>query len=376
MESLSEEEIQRYSRHLVMPEVGIPGQSKLKGSSVLVVGAGGLGTPASAYLAAAGVGRIGLVDFDVVELTNLQRQIMYSEVDVGKPKAEVLRARLLQINPNVTVDVYPVRLDSSNAMEILGPYDIVVDGSDNLPTRYLVNDACAFLGKPDVYASIYRFDGQATVFDAKNGPCYRCLFPQPPPPDSVPSCAEAGVFGVLPGVMGSIQAVQAIGLILNTGDALQGRLLLFNALDSRFTELRIKKNPECPVCGAKPTIRELIDYEEFCGLKEESTIPEIGPVTLKEWMDTRRKILLLDVREPVEYQICHLQSSRLVPLGTLTKRKEELDRNAQIVVYCHTGVRSLAAAKYLKLEGFKDVSNLKGGIKAWAEQVEPAMARY
>ena len=375
---LSNAERARYSRHLVMPEVGEEGQRRLKGSSVVVVGAGGLGIPVSVYLAAAGVGRIGIVDGDVVELSNLQRQFLFSQADVGRPKADVLRFKLMAINPNVRVDVHGETLDSSNAMKVLEPYDVVVDATDNFPSRYLINDASVMLGKPDVYASVFRFDGQASVFSTREGPCYRCLYPEPPPPETVQSCAEAGVFGVLTGVMGSIQANQAINMALGKGAPLAGKLLLFNGLETSFEELKIRKNPDCPVCGPKPKITKLIDYDEFCGVRKGvgAGVPETEAKALKVAIDGGRAPLLLDVREPYEYKICHLEGSKLIPLGQLAGRLSELDRQRDIVVYCHTGDRSASATKLLKDSGFSKVSNLKGGIKAWAEQVDRTMPVY
>lgn len=375
---LSEAEVTRYSRHLVMPEVGMQGQRKLKASSVLVVGAGGLGTPAAAYLAATGVGRIGLVDFDTIEASNLQRQVLYSESDLGKSKVDILAARLEQVNPHISVKRHRAKLTSSNALEIMKDYRVIIDGSDNLPARYLVNDACAILGKPDIYASVFRFEGQASVFYAKEGPCYRCLYPEPPPPGSVPSCAEAGVLGVLPGIMGSIQAAEAIKIILQEGDPLVGRLLLFNAADTKFTEFRIKKNPDCPVCGQHPTVKKLIDYEAFCNVGESELGVgfEVAPIALKRSLDRGQQITLLDVREPFEYEICHLEGSKLIPLDQLDGRLEELDQSAKLVVYCHTGRRSATATQFLLSKGFKNAKNLKGGIKAWGEEVDPEMPMY
>lgn len=375
---LSDDEKARYSRHIVMPEVGMDGQRKLKASSVVVVGAGGLGIPATVYLSAAGVGRIGIVDNDVVELSNLHRQFLFSEADVGRPKAELLRSRLLSINPNVDVQVHRERLDSSNALKILGPYDVVIDATDNFPSRYLINDACVLLGKPDVYASVFRFDGQVSVFSTEAGPCYRCLYPEPPPPESVQSCAEAGVLGVLTGIVGAVQANQAINILLGKGASLSGRLLLFDSMDTSFNELKIKKNPECLVCGTKPRITKLIDYEEFCGVKRKAVEDngEITPIGLKSSIDRGEKPLLLDVREPYEYQLCHIEGAKLVPLGQLPLRTKELDKNETIVVYCHTGIRSSYAVQFLKKAGYAKTRNLYGGIKAWAEQVDPKMLRY
>jgi len=375
---LSAEEIVRYSRHLLIPEVGLEGQGELKAGSALIVGMGGLGTPAATYLAAAGVGRIGLVDLDVIEKSNLQRQVLYSEQDLGADKVEVAASRLRAVNPNVKVEPHKITLNSTNALALLKDYDVIIDGTDNFPTRYLINDACVLLDKPDIYASILRFDGQASVFYARKGPCYRCLFPEPPPPGAVPSCAESGVLGVLPGIMGSIQAAQAISLLLRTGEPLIGRLLVFNAVDSTFTELRIKKNPECPICGANPTVRELIDYEQFCGVgrNQQFAAMEVTPRELKVEIERGRHVVLLDVREPFEFNICHLQGAKLVPLGLLTTRLGELDNATEIVVYCHTGKRSARAAEMLTAAGFPRVRNLQGGIKAWAEEVDPTMPRY
>jgi molybdopterin/thiamine biosynthesis adenylyltransferase/rhodanese-related sulfurtransferase/molybdopterin converting factor small subunit len=375
--SFSSSEFARYSRHLIMPEVGLEGQGKLKSASVLIIGAGGLGTPSSTYLAAAGVGRIGIVDFDTIEKSNLHRQVLYSEKDIGKSKAEIARQRLLEINPNVSVEVHKVRLDSTNALEILGSYDIIMDGTDNFPTRYLVNDACVLLGKPNVYASIFRFEGQASVFYAREGPCYRCLYSEPPPPGLVPSCAEGGVLGVLPGVMGCIQATQAIDLILGQGRPLVGRLLLFDALDMTFRELKLRRNPNCSVCGPSPTVTKLIDYEAFCGVAEEiSPELEVSPKTLKQWIDNGREVVTLDVREPFEYEIAHLSNAKLIPLGQLAARVNELDTARAMVVYCHTGQRSAQAVRFLNGLGFKKAKNLKGGIKAWGNEVDPTIQMY
>jgi adenylyltransferase/sulfurtransferase len=375
--SFSSSEFARYSRHIIMPEVGLEGQSKLKSASVLIVGAGGLGTPSATYLAAAGVGRIGIVDFDVIEKSNLHRQVLYTEQDIGKSKADIAKARLLEINPNIRVEVHKVRLDSSNALEILGAYDIILDGTDNFPTRYLVNDACVLLGKPNVYASIFRFEGQASVFYAREGPCYRCLYPEPPPPGSVPSCAEGGVLGVLPGIMGSIQAAEAIGLILGKGKPLIGRLVLFDVLDMTFKELKLRKNPGCSVCGPNPTVTKLIDYEAFCGVEEGlGEELEVSPKELKEEIDNGRDVVVLDVREPFEYEIAHLNNAKLIPLGQLAAHVNELDTARPIVVYCHTGQRSAQAVKLLNGLGFKKAKNLKGGIKAWGNEVDPTIQMY
>jgi len=376
--ALSSRELARYSRHMLMPEVGLDGQQRLKGSSVLVVGAGGLGTPAATYLAAAGVGRIGIVDFDVVEESNLHRQVLFSEKDIGKSKADVIGERLRSINPHVRVEPYNLKLDSSNALEVLGNYDVIADGTDNFPTRYLVNDACVLLGKPNVYASIYRFDGQASVFYANEGPCYRCLYPEPPPPGMVPSCAEGGVLGVLPGIMGCLQAAQTLSLLLKAGRPLIGRLILFSALDGRFTELTIARNPGCPICGNNPTIRNLIDYEALCGIDETRLEPgqEVSPGTLKSWLDDGRSFVLLDVREPYEAQICSLPGSRSIPLGELPRRVNELDTADDLVVYCRSGARSAKAVQLLSSVGFKRVENLTGGILAWARDVDPTLPVY
>ena len=376
LDGFSRKETERYSRQLVMPEVGPQGQRKLKSSSVLVVGAGGLGTPASVYLAAAGVGKIGLVDFDDVETSNLHRQTLYSDEDIGRAKVEIAAERLRQINPGVSIVPYKTKLDSSNAMGIIREYDVVVDCADNFPTRYLINDVCVFLHKRDVYASVSRSDGQASVFGGDSGPCYRCLYPEPPPPGSVQDCAEAGVLGVLPGIMGSIQAAQTINLLLGIGQPLVGRLLLFNAADLTFNELRVKKRDDCPVCGSKPSIKEPIDYEWFCGLgKEPNTSRDVTPAELKGLMDNGG-VVLLDVREPFEYEICRLTGSKLIPLGELPEKIGELDRNQEVVVYCHVGTRSSAAVEFLSSQGFKKVHNLKGGIRAWAEEIDQDIPLY
>jgi sulfur-carrier protein adenylyltransferase/sulfurtransferase len=375
--SLTRAEIERYSRQIVMPEIGSEGQEKLKASSVLVAGAGGLGTPAAVFLAAAGVGRIGLVDFDTVQASNLHRQVLYSEEDLGKKKVEVARSGLQRINPNTKVEIYDSKLDSSNALEILRDYDIVIDGTDNFPARYLIGDACVLLEKPDVYASVFRLDGQMTVF-AKSGPCYRCIYPEPPPPDAVPSCAEAGVLGVLPGIMGSLQAAEALKLILHIGDSLIGRLLVMNATEMSFTEIRVGKNPECPICGPNPSIQELQDYEAFCGTetKVSASVPEITPILLKRMLDEGKDVELVDVREPFEYQICHLEGSKLIPLGQLHTRVRDLSKSKTLVVYCHHGRRSASAVSYLTSEGFRDVRNLRGGIAAWRTEVDPRILEY
>lgn len=378
---LSHEEIRRYSRHLIMPEVAMDGQKKLKAARVLMIGAGGLGSPLGLYLAAAGIGHLGLVDFDVVDESNLQRQIIHSTHDVGRPKLESARERLLAINPHIQVETYETRLTSANALELFADYDIIVDGTDNFPTRYLVNDACVLLGKPNVYGSIFRFEGQASVFYAPEGPCYRCLYPEPPPPGLVPSCAEGGVLGILPGLVGVIQATETIKLILGKGEPLIGRLLLVDALKMKIRELKLRKNPECPVCGENPTITELIDYEEFCGIEpepeaEEGRPWEITPVELKERLDRGEEIVLLDVREPQEWQICHLPGAKLIPLGQLPHRVHELNSADEIVAYCRSGQRSARAVQFLQGAGFRKIKNLRGGILGWAAQVDPTVPRY
>jgi len=379
--TLSKEEIRRYSRHLIMPEVGMDGQKKLKAASVLMIGAGGLGSPFGMYLAAAGVGRIGIVDFDVVEFSNLQRQILHSTHDVGRLKLASAKERLLGINPYIRVETYETRLTSENALKIFKDYDIIVDGTDNFPTRYLVNDACVLLGKPNVYGSIFRFEGQASVFYAKEGPCYRCLYPEPPPPGLVPSCAEGGVFGVLPGIIGTIQATETIKLIIGQGEPLIGRLLLFDALKMKIRELRLHKNPQCPICGENPTIHELIDYEAFCGVEPSWGVYtrdkewEITPEELKGKLDRGEDIFILDVREPQEYQICNL-NGYLIPLNDLPQRVHELDSSREIVVHCKMGGRSQRALEFLREAGFRKIKNLVGGIDAWAERIDKMMPQY
>ena len=378
---LSKEEILRYSRHLIMPEVGMDGQLKLKKAQVLLIGAGGLGAPLGLYLAAAGVGRLGIVDFDVVDFTNLQRQITFSTKDVGRKKAEAARDRLSAMNPDIQIDTFDTRLSSENALELFKDFDIIVDGTDNFPTRYLVNDACILLGKPNVYGSIFRFEGQVTVFGAPAGPCYRCLYPEPPPPGLVPSCAEGGVLGVLPGIVGSLQAMETIKLILGAGESLAGRLLLFDALAMRFRELKVRKNPACPICGENRTINKLIDYEEFCGIRGEEApvvstgIPEITPRDLKKRLDRGDDLYILDVREPHEFQICNL-NGHLIPLGDLPKRVSELDSSREIVAHCRSGKRSADAVEFLQKAGFKKIWNLKGGILAWSDEVDPSVPKY
>jgi molybdopterin/thiamine biosynthesis adenylyltransferase/rhodanese-related sulfurtransferase len=380
-QKLSKEEIQRYSRHLIMPEVGMDGQLKLKAAKVLMIGAGGLGAPLGLYLAAAGVGRLGIVDFDVVDFTNLQRQITFSTTDVGRPKIQAAKDRLAGLNPQIRIDTYETRLTSENALDLFRDYDIVVDGTDNFPTRYLVNDACVLLGKPNVYGSIFRFEGQATVFNYPGGPCYRCLYQEPPPPGLVPSCAEGGVLGVLPGIVGAIQAMETIKLILGAGQPLAGRLLVFDALAMNFRELRLRKNPDCPICGEHRTINKLIDYEEFCGIRGEETtpvttgIPEITPRELKARLDRGDDLFILDVREPHEYQICNLHG-HLIPLGDLPRRVNELDSSREIVAHCRSGKRSADAVEFLRQAGFQKLWNLKGGILAWSDDVDPSVPKY
>lgn len=376
---LSHAEVLRYSRHLLLPEVGVAGQRKLKAARVLTVGAGGLGSPLSLYLAAAGVGTIGIVDFDVVDLTNLQRQIVHGTSTLGRSKLESAEARLTDVNPNVRIEKHETRLTSENALDIIREYDIVVDGTDNFPTRYLVNDACVLLGKPNVYGSIFRFEGQASVFYAPEGPCYRCIYSEPPPPGLVPSCAEGGVLGVLPGIIGSIQALETIKWIIGAGDSLLGRLLLFDALRLRFRELQLRKDPACPICGANPTIHELIDYEAFCGIGAEPTYagPEISAEELRQEMKEKGPdLVVIDVREPHEWEIAHIEGARLIPLGQLPERLGELDGHAEIVTHCHHGARSMKALALLKGAGFSKVRSLAGGIDAWADRVEAGMARY
>src|SRR6202050_2684741 len=380
--TLTKEEILRYSRHLIIPEVGIEGQQKLQAAKVLLIGAGGLGAPLGLYLAAAGVGRIGLVDFDVVDFTNLQRQVIHSTADVGRHKIDSAAEKMKGINPNVTIVKHEVALTSENAFDILKDYDIVVDGTDNFPTRYLVNDACVILGKPNVYGSIFRFEGQITIFGYPGGPCYRCLYPEPPPPGLVPSCAEGGVLGVLPGIVGAIQAAETLKLIIGKGEPLVGRLLLFDALAMRFRELKLRKNPECPVCGGHPTITKLIDYEEFCGIRGEESaspaqavVPEIAPRELKARLDRGDDLFILDVREPHEFQICNL-GGHLIPLGELSRRVNELDSSREIVAHCRSGKRSAEAVEFLRSAGFRKVLNLKGGILGWSDEVDASVPKY
>jgi molybdopterin/thiamine biosynthesis adenylyltransferase/rhodanese-related sulfurtransferase/molybdopterin converting factor small subunit len=378
---LTNEEVLRYSRHLIMPEVGIEGQLKLKNASVLLIGAGGLGAPLGMYLAAAGIGRIGLVDFDVVDHTNLHRQVIHGTKDVGKKKLESAAESMRDINPNVKLDLHEVALSSENAFEILKDYDLVIDGTDNFPTRYLVNDACVLLGKPNVYGSIFRFEGQATVFAYPGGPCYRCSYPEPPPPGLVPSCAEGGVLGILPGVIGLIQATEAVKLILGIGEPLVGRLVRYDALEMRFREYKVRRDPECPVCGDHPTIKQLIDYQQFCGIPQQVSNPEpakgeLDVTEVKQRIDRGDDFLLFDVREPHEYQIASIPQAKLIPLGELEKRIGELDPEADIVVHCKSGGRSAKAVDFLRQKGFKKVANMKGGILAWSDKVDPRVPKY
>lgn len=397
--SLSREEIARYNRHVIMPEVGMAGQQKLKASSVLCIGAGGLGSPAALYLAAAGIGRLGIVDFDVVDSSNLQRQVLHGTPDVGRSKLESAKARLAALNPGVEIVTHEATLSSKNALELFRDYDVVLDGTDNFPTRYLVNDACVLLGKPNAYGSIFRFEGQASVFATKDGPCYRCLYPEPPPPGLVPSCAEGGVLGVLPGVIGTIQATEAIKLVLGIGETLIGRLLVYDALRMRFRELKLRKDPDCPVCGANPSVTELIDYEQFCGITPAHAvsatahapstpataaqpsigadgIPEITPRELKARLDRRDDLILLDVREPHETQICNIAGSTLLPLGEVPRRFDEINRTRDLIVYCRSGARSGRAVQFLRKQGFDRAVNLAGGILRWVDEVDPTQPKY
>ena len=388
--TLSNEEVERYSRHLIMPEVGMAGQKKLKAASVLLIGAGGLGSPLALYLTAAGIGRIGLVDYDVVDYTNLQRQIIHGTKDVGRPKLESAKESMLAINPFVQVDTYEVPLTSANALEILAPYDIIIDGTDNFPTRYLTNDACVLLGKPNVYGSIFRFEGQLSVFYAKEGPCYRCLFPEPPPPGSVPSCAEGGVLGILPGTIGAMQATEAIKLILGIGDSMIGRLVLYDALNMEVTEVKLRKNPNCPVCGENPTVTELIDYEQFCGAPAHDRSPytaeeidlnevrQMTPVQLKERLDAGDDLLILDVRQRHEWEISNLEplGAKLIPQSEIMGHIDEFDQNQEIVVQCRSGVRSANVIMIMQQLGFRNLWNLDGGINRWAEEVDLSLPIY
>ena len=378
--TLNNDEILRYSRHLIMPEVGMEGQQKLKAARVLCIGAGGLGSPLALYLGAAGVGTLGIVDFDVVDYTNLQRQIIHSTADVGRKKLQSAAEKLKGINPFLNIQTFETKLTSENALELFRDFDIIADGTDNFPTRYLVNDACVLTGKPNVYGSIFRFEGQASVFATEEGPCYRCLYPEPPPPGLVPSCAEGGVLGILPGLVGIIQATEVIKLILGKGEPLIGRLLLVDALGMKFRELKLRKNPGCPACGTHRTITKLIDYNQFCGIRGEekpvdTAIPEIQVEELKRRLDAGENIFVLDVREPHEYQICNI-GGHLIPLNELPKRMNELDSSREIVAHCKMGGRSAKAVQFLRQAGFQKVSNLKGGITAWADRIDPKMPKY
>jgi adenylyltransferase/sulfurtransferase len=382
--ALSPQEIARYSRHLIMPEVALEGQKRLKAGRILLIGAGGLGSPLGLYLAAAGVGRIGLVDFDVVDFSNLQRQVLHGTPDVGRPKLQSAKDRLQAINPEVQIDLYETRLTSANALTLFEPYDIIIDGTDNFPTRYLVNDACVLLKKPNVYGSIFRFDGQASVFYPPHGPCYRCLYPEPPPPGEVPSCAEGGVLGILPGLIGCIQATEGIKLLLGSGSTLIGRLLLYDALRMSFQEFKVRRNPKCPMCGDRPTITQLIDYEQFCGVRGQEAPAQAmqggaSDITVEELhrrLQNQEKVFILDVRNPEEFQLCRIPGSTLIPLPQLPQRFRELDSDAEIVVHCKSGMRSLKAQQFLRERGFQKIKNLQGGILAWAERIDPTMARY
>ena len=381
--SLSNQEVERYSRHLIMPEVGMDGQLKLKAASVLCIGAGGLGSPVAMYLAAAGVGRLGLVDFDVVDYSNLQRQVIHGTPDVGRSKLESARDTLVAINPEVAIDLHETALSSSNAFDVLGDYDIVVDGTDNFPTRYLVNDACVLLRKPNVFGSIFRFEGQASVFATKQGPCYRCLYPEPPPPGLVPSCAEGGVLGILPGVVGTIQATETVKLIIGVGEPLINRFMIYDALRMKFRELKLRRDPECPVCGDRPTVTQLIDYDQFCGitptnpvLDDSTSGDDVTVEELKLFIDNNDGVFLLDVREPQEHQICSIPGSVLIPLGELPNRISELGGHKDVVVHCKSGVRSAKAVKILSDAGFTKVRNLSGGILRWIDVVDPSLPKY
>ena len=378
--TLNKDEILRYSRHLIMPEVGMDGQQKLKAARVLCIGTGGLGSPLALYLAAAGVGTLGLVDFDVVDYSNLQRQIIHSTADVGRKKLDSAADRLKGINPFLELLTFDMKLSSGNALELFREFDIIADGTDNFPTRYLVNDACVLTGKPNVYGSIFRFEGQASVFATEDGPCYRCLYPEPPPPGLVPSCAEGGVLGILPGLVGVMQATEVIKLILGVGEPLIGRLLLVDALGMKFRELKLRKNPDCPVCGAHPTVTKLIDYNEFCGIRGEeksvnSGVPDIPVEELKRLLDAKEEVFVLDVRDPHEYQICNL-GGFLIPLNDLPRRVNELDPRREIVVHCKMGGRGAKAVAFLQQAGFSKVRNLTGGILAWSDRIDPSVPKY
>jgi adenylyltransferase/sulfurtransferase len=380
----SNDEIARYSRHLIMPEVTLEGQKRLKAAGILCIGAGGLGSPIALYLAAAGIGRMGLVDGDVVDFSNLQRQILHGTKDVGRKKLNSARDRIREVNPNVQIDLYDTLFTSANAAELVRDYDLVIDGTDNFPTRYLSNDICVFLKKPNVYGSIFRFDGQCTVFAPHlGGPCYRCMFPEPPPPGMVPSCAEGGVLGVLPGIIGVMQAIEAIKLIMGIGESLIGRLVHFDALKLKFREFKLRRDPKCPVCGDNPTITELIDYDQFCGIPQaaaaeaaETPIPTMTVRELKQKLDSKEKFVLLDVREPFEWDICHIDHAKLIPLGQLPSRMSELDSADEIVIHCKSGGRSAKAVRLLQEAGFSKLHNVEGGITAWAEEVDPTVPKY
>jgi adenylyltransferase/sulfurtransferase len=380
---LTTDDLSRYSRHLILPEVGMEGQRKLKAARVLCVGTGGLGSPLALYLTAAGIGTLGLVDFDVVDSSNLQRQIIHSTKDIGRKKLDSAEEKLKALNPALNVVKHETMLTSANAIEILKDYDIVADGTDNFPTRYLVNDACVLLGKPNVYGSIFRFEGQASVFATEEGPCYRCLYPEPPPPGLVPSCAEGGVLGILPGLVGVIQATEVIKLILGKGTSLAGRLLLVDALNMRFRELKLRKNPECPVCGDNPTVTELIDYQQFCGIAPETPqeasvkngIPQLSVKELKKRIDAGEEVFILDVREPYEYQIANIGGT-LIPQNDVPQRLAEIDRDREIVVQCRSGARSQRIAEFLKQSGYPRVVNLAGGILAWSDEIDPKVQKY
>ena len=385
--TLVAEEMQRYNRHVIMPEVGVDGQRRLKAASVLLVGAGGLGSPAALYLAAAGVGRLGIVDFDVVDFSNLQRQVLHGTPDVGRSKLESARDRLTALNPAIKIQTFETRLTSANALDLFRDFDVILDGTDNFPTRYLVNDACVLLGKPNTYGSIFRFEGQASVFSTKDGPCYRCLYPEPPPPGLVPSCAEGGVLGVLPGIIGTIQATEAIKLILGVGEPLIGRFLIYDALRMRFRELKLRKDPDCPACGTNPTIKQLIDYEQFCGVAPASAAPqqasssqagvvEITVEELKARLDRDDDLVVLDVRDPHEIQICRLEGSTVIPLGDLPRRFAELDPARDLVVHCRSGARSARAVAFLHKQGYTRAVNLKGGILEWIDKIDPSQPKY
>ena len=380
---LTTDDLARYSRHLILPEVGMEGQRKLKAAKVLCVGTGGLGSPMAFYLAAAGIGTLGMVDFDVVDASNLQRQIIHSTKDIGRKKLDSAAEKLTALNPALDVVKHEVMLSSANALEILKDYDIVADGTDNFPTRYLVNDACVLLGKPNVYGSIFRFEGQASVFATEEGPCYRCLYPEPPPPGLVPSCAEGGVLGILPGLVGVIQATEVIKLILGNGQPLIGRLLLVDALNMRFRELKLRKNPECPVCGENPTVTQLIDYQQFCGIFPETPqesnmkngIPQMTVKELKQRLDAGENVQLIDVREPYEYQIAQI-GGKLIPQNDVPQRLAEIDRDRDVVVHCRSGARSQRIAEFLKQNGYPRVANLAGGILAWSDEIDPKVQKY